>query len=80
MALSADQLDTLRNLSRKKAGAEIGFIRIAAARELTDLGLALRNPSGWQITADGEAFVVAHDEADEAAGTFVALRFRPRGL
>jgi hypothetical protein len=79
MTLSADQLDTLRQLSRKKAGAEIGWVRIAAARELTVLGLALRSPSGWQITADGEASVGSHDEADTRGGPHVTLQFRPRG-
>ncbi len=55
--LSAGQLDALRNLSRKKAGAIVGWIAIADARGLTDLGLAARNPSGWQITAEGEALL-----------------------
>ena len=55
--LSQSQLDALRNLSRKKAGAEVGWIAIAAARALTDLGLAARDRSGWLITAAGEAML-----------------------
>lgn len=55
LSLSQELLEALRNLSRKQAGDPVGFIAIAPARELTELGLAARNRSGWQITADGQA-------------------------
>ena len=55
MTLTPAQFETLCNLARKKAGAVVGWVAIAPARELTDLGLAARNRSGWQITAAGEA-------------------------
>jgi hypothetical protein len=59
VTLSDAQLDALRNLARKKAGATVGWIAIAEARGLTELGFALRNPSGWEIT-DAGAMVLAH--------------------
>ena len=54
LALSSGQLDTLTNLSRKKAGETVGWVAIAEARELCELGLAARTRSGWEITASGE--------------------------
>jgi hypothetical protein len=67
LSLTDSQFDALRNLSRKKAGLEVGWIVIAAARALTELGLAVRNRSGWQITAAG-ASALAHREAGGASG------------
>ena len=55
MTLSGDRLEALRNLSQKKAGQPVGWIDIAEARALTELGLAERTGSGWRITAEGEA-------------------------
>jgi hypothetical protein len=55
LKLSPEQLATLRDLRRKKAGETVGWISIALARSLTDLDLAEREPSGWRITAAGEA-------------------------
>ena len=55
MRLPADQLDALRNLSAKQGGGVVGWISIAAARALTDLGFANRTQSGWQITPAGAA-------------------------
>ena len=60
MTLSDGQLAALRNLSEKKAGGDVGYISIADARTLTDLGLAERNRAGWQITVDGEVALRAH--------------------
>ena len=51
--LSAASLGALRNLARKKAGNQVSWIAIAGARELTRLGYAIRNRSGWQITGSG---------------------------
>jgi hypothetical protein len=53
--LSAGHLDALRNLARKRDGQQVGWIAIAEAQGLTDLGLARRNRSGWEITASGQA-------------------------
>lgn len=63
-ALSPSQLHALRNLSRKKAGAEVPFVRIADARALSELGLAERSRQGWDITAAGLA---ALDEDTEGS-------------
>ncbi len=46
-------LEALRNLSKKQKGEDVGFINIADARALTELGLAIRTPQGWQITDAG---------------------------
>ena len=51
--LDAGPLEALRNLHKKQQGGEVGFINIADARTLTDLGLALRTPQGWEITDAG---------------------------
>ena len=67
MALSGGQLAALRNLSRKKQGQPVGWISISHARALTELGFATRNPSGWQITAQGEAALSAADSQDGGA-------------
>ena len=57
-ALTPSQLDALHGLVRKKAGAEVGFISIADARALTELGLARRAPiGGWEVTPEGEALI-----------------------
>ena len=73
MKLTDSQLSALRNLSRKKAGLEVGWIVIADALGLTDLGFAARNPSGWQITAAGAA-QLAHLER-RVGGSSAPLRF-----
>ena len=72
MKLTDGQLSALRNLSRKKAGLEVGWIVIADALGLTDLGFAARNPSGWQITAAGAAQLAHHDL--RAGGSSAPLR------
>jgi hypothetical protein len=53
MILSARLVAALKNLADKKAGKEVGWINIADARALTDLGLAERSHEGWHITAAG---------------------------
>jgi hypothetical protein len=77
MRLSDSQLEALRNLSRKKAGADVGWIAIAEARDLTDLGLAVRKPSGWEITAAGAARLDQEHPARDAADTVVEFRPTP---
>ena len=61
MALSGPLLAALRNLADKQGGAEVGWINIADARALTEGGLAQRTPSGWTITAKGEAVIAQLD-------------------
>jgi hypothetical protein len=53
--LSDGQLSALKNLSRKSEGALTAFVNIADARQLTELGLAVRSRQGWDITAAGIA-------------------------
>jgi len=53
--LTEGQRSALENLAMKKAGKTVDWITIADARALTEVGLAERNRSGWQITPEGEA-------------------------
>lgn len=74
LTLSDAQIDALRNLARKKAGDAVGWIAIAEARVLTELGFASRNRSGWEIT-DAGVTALAHRELGVAPeATVVALR------
>ena len=77
MKLSDGQLDALRNLSRKKAGAEVGWIAIAEARDLTELGFATRRASGWEITAAGAARLEQEHPSREAVGKVVEFPVVP---
>jgi len=61
LPLDEGQVIALRNLSAKHAGAEVDYICIADARDLTDLGLAERTAQGWSITPDGSAWLSAYD-------------------
>ena len=74
MRLTPGQLDALRNLARKKAGLEVGWIVIADALGLTNLGFAARNRSGWQITAAG-ASLLAHLERSAASAPVAPVQF-----
>ena len=51
--LTPGELETLRNLGRKKSGEAAPFVNIRDARALTDLGLADRSREGWDITPAG---------------------------
>ena len=73
MRLTPGQLDALRNLARKKAGLQVGWIVIADALGLTELGFAARNRSGWQITAAG-ASLLAHQDRRSASTPVAPLR------
>ena len=75
MTLSDAQIEALRNLARKKAGVVVGWIAIAEARVLTDLGFASRNRSGWEIT-DAGASALAHRELRAAPQSDV-VQLRP---
>jgi hypothetical protein len=72
VTLTGGQMDALRNLARKQAGLEVGWIVIADALGLTELGFAARNRSGWQITAAG-ASVLAHQDAGGESATLHRL-------
>ena len=61
--LTSSQLEALRNLARKKAGDDVGFVNIADARALTALGLAQRSREGWDITPEGSAFLTGGTDA-----------------
>lgn len=65
--LAESDLHALRNLAEKKAGNPVPFINIAAARRLTELGLASRNREGWEITAEGSAALALCSPAPHAA-------------
>ena len=64
MTLSARLIAALENLADKKAGKEVGWINIADARALTDLGLAERSREGWDITAAGASALAAPSAGD----------------
>jgi hypothetical protein len=55
--LTDGQRNALSDLARKKSGGEVGFINIADARSLTDLGLARRAHTGWEITEEGSGLI-----------------------
>jgi hypothetical protein len=78
--LSDGQLSALKNLSLKSGGALTAFINIADARQLTELGLAVRSRQGWDITAAGAAWLkrLGADGAP-AAESAAPLPFSPPG-
>ena len=78
MTLSDAQVDALRNLARKKAGELVGWIAIAEARVLTELGFASRNRSGWEITDAGASALAHRDLRIAPEATVVSLRPPPR--
>ena len=77
MTLTDAQIEALRNLARKKAGGVVGWIGIAEARALTELGFATRNRSGWEIT-DAGASALAHLELRVAPPSTVVELRQPR--
>ncbi len=64
MPLTKGQLTALRNLALKRTGKPVDFIKIADARALTELGLAIRSQEGWDITDEGEAALAAESKDD----------------
>jgi hypothetical protein len=62
MTLSDKELAALHNLADKQGGKDVDWINIADARALTELGLARRNPGGWEITPKGLALINGHGE------------------
>ncbi|TAJ72710.1 MAG: hypothetical protein EPO51_08025 [Phenylobacterium sp.] len=53
--LTEVELRTLQALAQKNAGQDVGFVNIAAARTLVDLGMASRSHEGWDITPRGSS-------------------------
>ena len=74
--LSDAQIEALRNLARKKAGEVVGWIGIAEARGLTELGFATRNRSGWQITDAGASALDHLEQRAAPQGSVVAFPVR----
>ena len=79
MDLTDAQLDALSNLARKKAGQVVGWIGIAEARALTDLGFAARNRSGWEITEAGANALAERGERVQEDAAITPLRPPPSG-
>lgn len=75
MRLTESQIDALRNLSAKEGGAAVGWISIATARGLTDLGFAHRTQAGWRITPAGAAALDMAPLPDDTACAVVRGRF-----
>ncbi len=73
--LSEARVAALRNLSRKQAGHEVGWIAITEAQGLTDLGFAERSRSGWQITESGQAALALLEAAKSGSEDADILRF-----
>jgi hypothetical protein len=55
--LTDNQRLALRNLARKEAGEEVGWINIGDAIALAEAGLCRRTAEGWKITAEGQAIL-----------------------
>jgi hypothetical protein len=56
-SLTDAELNALQRLAEKKTGAAVPFINIAAARALSERGLAERSHEGWDITPEGSALL-----------------------
>lgn len=71
---------TLQHLAEKAGGRPVGWLNIADARALSELGWAERCRDGWRITAAGTQALA---EMSPGAGLSVnviqaSTRFRPR--
>jgi hypothetical protein len=77
--LTQAQLGALSNLANKKAGQIVGWIGIAEARALTDLGFAARNRSGWEITEAGANALAERGNATAPEAAITPLRPPPSG-
>jgi hypothetical protein len=75
LRLSDAQFEALLNLSRKNAGEAVGWISIAEAQHLTELGFATRGRAGWLITPAGEAMLAQGKSEAEPEDNVVAMRF-----
>lgn len=71
--LTHTQLLALRNMAQKRSGAITAFVNIADAQHLTEIGFALRNRQGWEITPAGLAHLATlGDPPANDASTFGA--------
>jgi hypothetical protein len=66
--LTPAELHALENLALKRGGDSVPFVNIADARRLTDLGLAARSREGWDITAEGSAWLARAAGGPHEAG------------
>ena len=62
-SLTVGEEHALHKLADKHAGNLTAFVNIADARRLTELGLAIRNQQGWDITASGVAHLASLHES-----------------
>jgi hypothetical protein len=73
MTLSSAQHRALQDLAQKGAGKIVPWTNIADAQALTELGLARRSRSGWEITDDGAQFLQGRDEQPRASAVVYAF-------
>lgn len=74
-SLTGGQLQALRNLAEKHGGAATGFLNIADAQRLTELGFASRTRQGWEITPAGLTRLGLAGPPEQAeGGTVTELR------
>jgi len=77
MPLSPDRIGALRNLARKQNGDPVGWIAIAEAQGLTEIGYARRSQNGWKITASGlEALSLLDLTASPRTGDILPFHVR----
>jgi transglutaminase-like putative cysteine protease len=78
--LSDAEVHALELLAQKDSGSDVAFVNIAAARTLTELGLASRRAGGWDITPSGSAELARRadwpGEQRERQGETSALRIQ----
>ena len=74
-ALPDRQRLALRNLARKNAGEEVGWINIADAIALAEAGLCRRTAEGWKITSDGQALLADDPDAPSPESSDVLPMF-----
>ena len=78
MRLTDTQLEALRNLAHKRGGELVGWISIPDAQGLTELGLAVRTRSGWEITEAGLHALNGEPTRAPSDGVVVRPQFGPR--
>ena len=63
MDLTLDQRRALENLARKSKGEDVGWINIANAQALVQMGLCDRDRQGWRVNPCGLAWLLEHGGA-----------------
>jgi hypothetical protein len=71
--LTDSQRLALRNLARKNAGEEVGWINIGDAIALAEAGLCRRTAEGWKITAEGQAILAEDDPGPPDSSDIVPM-------